>query len=76
MTIDASMALRIADSAALKLGWGSVTAESHEAVPVTIDHRRAWDVDLKRRGWIGKRVRFLIDAETGEILEQRRMGTR
>lgn len=74
--IDGNKALEIANEEGLRRGWGAVSSERYEACPFDSMGKRVWMIDLKDRMIIGKRVRFTIDADSGAILESRRMGTR
>jgi hypothetical protein len=75
LMIDADRAMEIANAEAANLGWGGVSARGYDAISATVDGRSAWCIE-KREIVIGHQLLFVIDAETGEILKKRRLGTR
>jgi hypothetical protein len=74
--ITAEKAMAIANAEAERLEWGGVPDSKYQAVLVTLGTRQVWSVSRKDPLWIGKSVRFQIDAVTADIIESRRMGTR
>lgn len=73
--IDANRAMEIANAAANGLGWGGVSERSYDASLATVGGRSAWCIE-KREIVIGHQLYFVIDAETGDVLKKRRMGSR
>lgn len=73
--LDATQALSVADTAARGLGWGGVSASKYKAIYFDYKGRPAWGIS-RNEIVKGYQMRFTIDAETGEVIEKRRLGLR
>jgi hypothetical protein len=67
--------MEIADTEAHARGWGAIDPERYEAEPFEHEGKSVWCVRRKRIV-IGHSLWFMIDAETGQVMESRYRGPR
>lgn len=74
-SISADQAFEIAHQRAQTLGHGGLDSEHYQVSAAQHEGRPAWNIS-KKVAVLGKQLSFVVDAETGDVLNRRYRGPR